>query len=232
MTDYPDWQVSASTQSGNMFSLFSSSLPAGTYLTTIQPAYSWESLSLIVTASAGAAKITVIHYADPLGTQTIGTDTWSVNSATSLTVRLPVRGPYVQVKTTVTSGVNFVSTTWASFQTYAADRVSFPIEGQIIFESANTLGASATKTYTMPRTCAGSANWSYVPFDNSGALAVYVQAVDELGAIIARVSDRGNPTGNDNAILEVPDLIIQVVVQNTSAVTAHSYGFSLIVPPQ
>lgn len=231
MTDYPDWQVSASTQSGNVFPSFTQTLPAGSHPTAITAVYSWESLAMTVIPSAGAAKVSVSHYADLVGTMLIGKDTWDVNASTSLTVRVPLRGPYAQLTINVTSAGSLTAETWGVYQTQAADRISFPVAGQIIFEADNTLAASGTKTYTMPQICAGAANWSYVPFDNSGALGIYVQAVDELGNIIARVSDRDNPVAIDNALIEIPDLIIQVVVANSSAVTAHSYGFSLIVPP-
>lgn len=232
MTDYPDWQTAASTQSGNVFTSFAQTLTPGNHAGPVTPVYSWSSLNLEVIPTAGACKVTVTHWADAAGTQKIGSDTWDCNASTILTVRVPLRGPYAQLSLNVTSAGNLTASTWGVFQTYQADRVSFPIGGQIIFEATNTLAASASKTYTMQQYCAGRANWCFIPFDNSGMLGTYVQAVDELGNIICRISSMGNPTGIDQLVIECPDAIIQVIVQNTDGAAAHSYGFSFIVPPQ
>lgn len=232
MSDYPDWQTAASTQSGNVFAAFTQTLAPGNHQGVITPVYSWASLNMIVVPTAGAAKVTVSHFADQAGTQPIGSDTWDTNTATSLTVRVPLRGPYVRVDINVTSAGNLTAETWGTFQTQPADRVSFPISGQLVFEASNTLAASASKTYVVPRMAAGRSNWSFVPFDNAGALNPYIQAVDELGTLICRIADRANPTVNDNAILELPDQILQVVVVNESSTAAHSYGFCLAIAPQ
>lgn len=232
MTDYPDWQASASTQSGNVFPAFSQVLAPGAHPGVITPVFSWESLAMTVVPSAGAAKVSVSHYADLAGTQLVGADTWTVNATTSLTVRVPLRGPYAQLSVTVTSAGNLTAKTWGAYQTPAADRISFPVAGQIIFEADHVLPASTSKTYVFPQICAGSANWSFVPFDTTGKLNPFVQIVDELGTVIARVSDRGNPVTIDNALLQVPDSIVQVVVTNEDGAATHEYGFSLIVPPQ
>lgn len=232
MTDYPDWQVSASTQSGNQWPAVSQILAPGAHTTAITSVVSWESVAMTIVPSAGAGKVSVIHYADLAGTQVIGTDTWDVNATTSLTVRVPLRGPYAQLKIQVTSAGNMTAETWSVYQTQAADRISFPVSGQIIFEATNTLAALASKTYVLPQICARAANWCFVPFDNAGMLGTYVQAVDELGNIIVRVSSMGNPTVITNLNPQVPDLILQVIVTNTDAANPHTYGFSFIVPPQ
>jgi phosphoheptose isomerase len=232
MTDYPDWQVSASTQSGNVFAAFSQVLTPGNHPSAVTAVYSWESLAMTVVPSAGAAKVSVSHYADLAGTLLIGTDTWGVNATTSLTVRVPLRGPYAKLSINVTSAGNLTANTWGVFQTQAADRISFPAAGQILFDATNTLAALASKTYVLPQIAAGRTNWCFVPFDATGMLGIYVQAVDELGNIIVRVSSMGNPTGIVQLVIEVPDQILQVIVQNTDAGGPHSYGFSLVVPPQ
>lgn len=232
MTDYPDWQTAASTQSANVFTTLVQTLAAGNHTFPVTPVFSFASLNMIVTPTAGAAKVTVTHWADAAGTQKIGSDTWDVNTATMLTVRVPLRGPYVQLSVNVTSAGSLTATLWGVLQTYQADRVSFPIEGQVIFEASNTLAANTQKTYTMQQICAGRTNWCFVPFDNAGKLGTYVQAVDELGNIICRVSDMGNPTAIVQLVIECPDAILQVFVINDDLAGPHSYGFSLIVPPQ
>lgn len=232
MTDYPDWQVSASAQSGNQWPAITQVLTPGPHVTPITSVVSWESAAITVVPSAGAGKVSIIHYADLAGTQVIGTDTWSVNVTTSLTVRVPLRGPYAQLKIQVTSPGNMTAETWGTYQTQAADRISFPVSGQIIFEASNTLAALASKTYVLPAIAARAANWCFIPFDATGMLGTYVQAVDELGAILVRVSSMGNPVGVTNLNPQVPDLILQVIVTNTDAANPHSYGFSFLVPPQ
>lgn len=232
MTDYPDWQVAASTQSGNAFAALTQTLAPGSHPGAVTAVYSWSSLNMVVVPSAGACKVTVSHWADLAGTQLIGSDSWNVSVATPLTVRVPLRGPYAQLTLNVTSAGSLTAETWGVFQTYPADRISFPIAGKQIFEPFRTLTPSATFTYTMPAMVAGAANWSFVPFDNAGKLNPFVQIVDELGNVLARVSDRGNPVAIDDSILQLPDQIVQVVVTNEDAAASHTYGFSLIVPPQ
>lgn len=231
MTDYPDWQVSASAQSGNQWPAVTQVLAPGPHVTPIVSVVSWESCGMTIVPSAGAGKVSIIHYADLAGTQVIGTDTWSVNATTSLTVRVPLRGPYAQLRINVTSAGNLTAETWSVYQTQAANQISFPVEGQIIFEATNTLAALASKTYVMPQIAAGAANWCFIPFDATGMLGTYVQAVDELGTILVRVSSLGNPVGVTNLNPQVPDLILQVIVTNTDAGAPHTYGFSFIVPP-
>lgn len=231
VTDYPDWQVSASTQSGNQFAGVTQTLTPGVHPTAIVSVVSWESCAMTIRPTAGAAKVSISHYADLAGTQLIGTDTWDVNVTTSLTVRVPLRGAYAQLSINVTSAGNLTATTWGVYQTQAANAITFPVEGQIIFEATNTLAALASKTYVLPQIAAGAANWCFIPFDATGMLGTYVQAVDELGNIIVRVSSMGNPTGIANLNPQVPDLILQVIVTNTDAANPHTYGFSFIVPP-
>lgn len=232
MTDYPDWQVSAATQSGNAFAAFTQVLTPGNHPGAVTPVFSWSSLNMVIVPTAGAGKVTVTHYADAAGTQQIGSDTWNVSTATALTVRVPLRGPYAQLSVNVTSAGNLTAKTWGVYQTFQADRVSFPIGGQFIFDPTHTLAAGTSKTYTMQWVAGGHAFIAWVPFDNTGQLDIWVQAVDELGNILSRAIDLGNPTLVTWASLYVPDAILQVVVQNGDAVNPHSYGFSFTVPPQ
>lgn len=232
MTDYPDWQASPSTQSGNVFPSFTQTLTPGNHPGVITPVISWASLSLIIKATTGAAKVSVTHYADLAGTNVIGTDTWSVNSTAPLTVRVPLRGSYAQLSVNVTSAGNFTATTWGTYQTAAADRISFPVGAQQVFIPFTAAPVNSTTTYTMPAISAGRAMWSFVPQDSTGKLQVYLQTVDELANFLGIFSDRGNPVSIDNAVLEVPDALIQIVVVNQDLAATHSYALSLMVPPQ
>lgn len=232
MSDYPDWQVSAATQSGNVFPAFTQTLTPGNHPGPVTPVFSWQSLNMIVVPTAGAGKVTVTHYADAAGTLVIGSDTWNVSTATALTVRVPLRGPYAALSINVTSAGNLTAKTWGTYQTAQADRVSFPISGQFIFDASHTLAAGASITYTMQWVVGGRASIAYVPFDNTGQLDLWVQAVNELGTVLSRVIDLGNPTGVVSPQFNTPDAILQVVVTNNDAVNPHSYGFSFTVPPQ
>lgn len=232
MTDYPDWQASPSTQSPNVFPAFTQVLTPGAHPTAVIPVISYASLSLIIKASAGACKVSVTHYADPAGTNVIGTDTWNCNATAPLTVRVPLRGPYIKLTINVTSAGNLTATTWGVLQTAAADRISFPVASQQVFVPFTAAPINSTTTYTMPAIAAGRATWSFVPQDTTGKLNVYLQTVDELAGFIAIFSDRGNPTVIDNAVIEVPDALIQIIVVNQDLAATHSYALSLMIPPQ
>jgi hypothetical protein len=232
MSDYPDWQAFANAQSDNLFSVFSASLSAGTYDTDILPALSWSSIIIIVSATAGAAQILISHYADAAGTEVIDSDSWPVNANTALRVRSPLRGKFVRLTITVTSGVNMDGQFWANFLSATSDRLSFPVSQQNMSDFNHSLAASATKTYDIGEICAGQAYWYFKPRDASGKLAVTLFSVDELGNPGQLVADFGTPTALTSAVIMVPDLIIRVQVTNNDGAAAHSYDFSLTVPPQ
>ena len=232
MTDFPDWQPAPASQSASAFTAFTQDLAPGTHAGAITPVHSYQSLNLVITATAGAAKVTVTHWADAAGVNQVGADTWPLNTAAPLTVRVPLRGPCAQVTIDVTSSGNLSASTWGTYQTAAAARISYPVRSQALFQPQTTLAASATTAYTMPAVCAGLATWSYVPYDTAGMISAYLQTVDELGNFLAIFTDRGSPTVIDNALIVVPDGLIQVVVSNNDAAASHDFAFALTVPPQ
>lgn len=232
VTDYPDWQAAPATSAANQFTNFSQDLTPGTHAGTVTPVSSWSSLTLRVNTTAGAAKVSVKHYADQAGTELVDTDTWTCKTTAPLTVRVPLRARYVQLSIDVTSAVNFQADTYAVYSTYPADRISFPVGAQQKFVPQTPLAASATVAYDMPAIAAGRAYWSYVPYDTNGQITVYLQTVDELDHFLTIITDRGTPTVIDNAVIEVPDALVQIVVSNNDGVNSHDYAFSLMIPPQ
>ena len=232
MTDFPDWQQAAAANAGNQFTSFTQTLTPGDHPGTITPVASWSSLTLRVNATAGAAKVSVRHYADLAGTELVDTDTWTCNATAPLTVRVPLRAHYAQLDINVTSAVDLQSDTYAIYSTYPADRISFPIGAQQVFIPQTTLAIGATVAYDMPAIASGTAYWSYVPYDTSGNINVYLQIVDELDNFLTIITDRGTPTTIDNALIAVPDALVQIVVSNNDAAATHDYAFSLMIPPQ
>lgn len=229
VTDFPDWQAAAATQSPNQFPTFIQTLAPGLHPGGIVPVYSWSSLNLICVASAGAAKAIVTHWADLAGTQQVGADQWGFTTTTALAARVPLRGPFCQLSINVTSAGNLTAETWAAFLTADVTRISFPVGNQQVTDS-RTLTPGQVVKFNVPIIASGPATWSYNPFDTSGKLAVAINSVDELGNLITIVSNRGNPAGLDNAVIYVPDQIIQVQVTNTDGAANHGYGLTLTVP--
>lgn len=232
MTDFPDWQQFPNAQGGNVFPAFTQTLTPGVHSTALIPATNWSSVTLVVEPSAGAAQVQIGHYADLAGTMEIDSDTWPVNATTRLVVRTPLRGPYVKLTITVTSAGNLTASTWASFLSSSSDRISFPVSTQNLSDFAHSLAANGTKTYSVGEISAGHALFYFKPYDTTGKLEVSIHAVDELGNSGQLIADFGQPTGIVQQLIMVPDNIVTVEVDNKDATTAHSYDFSLTIPPQ
>ncbi len=232
MTDYPDWQSFPNAQSGNIFTSYSQVLTPGPHSTTVFPAVNWSSAIIIVSPSAGAAQVTITHYADLAATQPIDSDTWPVNATTALIVRTPLRGRYVRVDINVTSAGNLTAVTWANFLSATSDRISFPVSRQNMSDFAHVLAASGTKTYNIGEITAGTSLFYFKPYDTAAKLNVSIHAVDELGNPGQLIADFGKPTTITQQLITVPDLIVQVEVDNTDGAAPHTYDFSLTVPPQ
>lgn len=232
MTDYPDWQVFSNAQSTNLFPDFTQVLAPGVNDGTMIAALSWSSLIIIAEAGDGAGQLTVTHFADEAGTLSIDSDTWPVNSTTKLVVRTPLRGPYVRIDVNVTSAGNMTLFNWANFLSASSDRISFPVGQQNLSDFNHALAASGDITYTAGEITAGMAYFYFKPYDTTGKLAVVLHAVDELGNPAQLIADWGKPTALLHELITVPDLILQVEVQNTDATATHTYDFSLTIPPQ
>lgn len=232
MTDFPDWQQYPNAQSANIFESFTQTLTPGVHSTPLIPATNWSSVTLVVDPSAGAAQVQIGHFADLAGTMEIDSDTWPVNATTRLVVRTPLRGPYVRLTITVTSPGNLTAGTWANFLSASSDRISFPVSTQNLSDFDHSLAADGTATYSVGEISAGMALFYFKPYDTSGKLEVSVHAVDELGNSGQLIADFGQPTAIVQQLITVPDNIVTVEIDNTDAATAHSYDFSLTIPPQ
>lgn len=231
MTDYPDWQTFPNAQTGNLFNPFSATLPPGTYDSGLIPALSWSSIMIICGASAGGATITITHYGNAAATQIIDSDTWPINATTRLVVRSPLRGTFINLNITVTSAVNLVGEFWANFLSASSERISFPVSQQNLSDFNRTLAAGATATYNIGEIVGGQAYFYIKPYDAAGALNPFIICVDENGNPGQLVTNFGNPTAILRESLAIPDKIVQVNITNTGA-AAHTYDFSLTVPPQ
>jgi hypothetical protein len=232
MTDYPDWQTFPNAQSDNIFASFTQVLAPGVHLGAMLPALSWSSLFVIAVPSAGAGKVTVTHFADLAGTLPIDSDTWSVNAATRLIVRTPLRGKYIRVDINVTSAGNMTVQNWATLLSASSDRISFPVSNQNLSDFDHVMPIAGSTTYNIGEICAGNAFFYYNPYDALGKLRILIHAVDELGVTGQLIADFGKPTATFWTQLQIPDVIVQVNIVSTDASATHTYDFSLTVPPQ
>lgn len=232
MTDFPDWQTFPNAQSDNLFASYTQILAPGLHSTGVIAALSWSSIMIAVSPSAGAAQVMITHFADVGATQPIDSDSWPVNATSALRIRSPLRGKYVRIDILVTSPGNLTAATWANFLSASSDRISFPVSNQNLSDFARVAAASADLKYTGGEIAAGTALFYFKPYDASGALAVVLHSVDELGNPSTLIADFGKPTAIVQQLITVPDYILQVEVQNTSATAPHTFDFSLNVPPQ
>lgn len=232
VSDYPDWQASPVSQSANQFPFGASNLPPGNHPFGIVPASNWRSLSVIVTPLAGAGILTVSHFADAGGAALLGADAWRVNVQTTLVVRTPLRGPFMNLGLNVTSAGNLSAVVWAVLQSGDSDRITFPVGSQSANAFNRTLAPSAVDTFVLQRICAGNATWHFNPRDATGKLQPVIRTLDELGGQRYILSTRGGPVAPETQEIMIPDEIVQVQVTNTDAAASHAYDFSLTVPPQ
>lgn len=232
MTDFPDWQQFPNAQSDNLFPGFTQTLTPGAHQGVMLPALSWSSIMLVVHPTAGACQVTLGHYADAAGTMEIDSDTWGVNAATRLVVRSPLRGKYVRIDYNVTSAVNLQTENWANFLSASSDRISFPVSTQNVSDFNATIPANGVKTYNTGEITAGLALFYFKPYDNAGKMTVHLHAVSELGVTGTLIGDFSNPNSTVQQLITVPDYILQVEIDNTDGTTAHTYDFSLTIPPQ
>lgn len=232
MTDYPDWQTFPNAQSDNLFTAYNQTLTPGTHLGPVLPALSWSSIMIAVSASAGAGQVMLNHFADQAATQQIDSDTWPFNANTRLRVRSPLRGKFVRLDVTVTSAGNLTGEFWSNFLSASSERISFPVSQQNLSDFNHSLAANGTATYTSGEISAGLATFYFNPRDTTGKLKCTLHAVDELGNSGQLIAAFGQPTTLTQQLIAVPDLILQVEIDNTDTTTAHSYDFSLTIPPQ
>lgn len=232
MTDYPDWQTFPNAQSDNVFPAYTQVMAPGLHSTPVLPALSWSSMIIIVSPSAGAGQVQITHFADLAATQAIDADTWPVNASTALIVRTPLRGKYVRVDITVTSPGNMTAVTWSNFLSATSDRISFPVSNQNLSDFDSTLAHGVSNFYEIGEITAGTAFFYFKPYDATGKLAVQIHGVDELGNSGQLIADFGQPTAIVQLLIAVPDVIIQVEVDNKDTTASHTYDFSLTIPPQ
>ncbi|MGH9622523.1 MAG: hypothetical protein ACRD45_22800 [Bryobacteraceae bacterium] len=232
MTDYPDWQSYPNAQSDNLFASVTQTLAPGLHSTDVLPAINWSSIMIICQPSAGAGQVQINHYADAAATMQIDSDTWPVNAGTVVIVRSPLRGKFVRIDITVTSAGDMTATTWSNFLSATSDRISFPVSQQNVSNFDATLAASGTNTYSPGEIAAGMALFYFKPYDATAKLYASIHAVDELGNPGQLIADFGKPAATVQQLITVPDLILQVEIDNTDAAASHSYDFSLTIPPQ
>lgn len=230
--DYPDWQSFPNAQSANVFPAFTQTLAPGLHSTAVLPAANWSSIVIIASPSAGAGQVQINYFADAAGTQQIDADSWPVNASTRLVVRTPLRGPFIRLDITVTSAGNMTLESWANFLSASSERISFPVSQQNISDFGVTLAHSTSNFYEIGEISAGLALFYLKPYDNSGKLAAQIHAVDENGNPGQLIADFGTPTATVQQLIVVPDLLLQVEIDNTDTTTSHKYDVSLTIPPQ
>jgi len=232
MPDYPDWQTFPNAMGVNLFTAVASNLAPGPHPTAVIPVTSYSSLSVVILPTAGAAKLTVSHWADAAGTVSTDTDTFRFRPGAALVMRCPLRSAYVSLTITVAGAVNLVASTWATLLASPSSGVSFPITGQQAGVDDTTLAAGATDQWRLPAVVAGNAMLAFLPGNTLGVVTVEVFVTDELDVEMYEVMFPVAPKAWFMQPLQLPGEITIVQVVNTDVANAHSYGVSLICPPQ
>jgi len=232
MNDYPDWQQFPTAMGGNLFPAVAQDLTPGAHPTPVVPVTSYSSLSVVISPTAGAGTLTVSHWADPAGTVSAESDTWRYRPGAALVMRTPLRAAYVSLTLTVTSPGNLTASTWASLLASASDRVSYPVTAQQAGVDNTVLDGGAVDQWRMPAINAGPAMLAFAPGNTLAVLQVEVYTTDELDNIMYHLMFPALPAAAVMQPLQLPGEITVVQVTNTDAANAHSYGVTLLCPPQ
>lgn len=232
MTDFPDWQQFPTAMGANLFPGVSQVLAPGAHPTLVTPVTSYSSLSVVISPTAGAGRLTVSHWADPAGLVSAETDTWRFRPGASLVMRTPLRAAYVSLTLTVTSAGNLTASTWASLLASASDRVSYPVIGQVANIDSRPLAAGAFDQWRLPAIVSGPAMLAFSPADATGKLSVEVYATSELDVEDYMIMFPVAPTVPLMQPLQLPGDITVVQVTNTDAVNPHTYGMTMVCPSQ
>lgn len=232
VTDFPDWQSFPNAIGGNLFSTPTATLPPGTYDTPVVPVTSFSSLSAVIVPTAGAGQLVVAHWVDALGTIAAEADIFRYRPAAPLVVRTPLRASYVSLALVVTSPGDLTASFWATLLASSSDRVTYPVTGQQAGIDTRSLGAGAVDQWRMPGINSGQAMLAWAPADTSAKLTVEVFCTDENDNGLYHVMYPVATTAHLMQPLCLPGEITVVQVTNTDGVAAHSYGVSLICPPQ
>ena len=232
MSDYPDWQTFPTAMAGNLFPAASQTLPPGDHVTGPLPVTSFSSLSIVILPTAGACQVIVSHWADAAGTISTEVDTFRARVGGALVVRLPLRSAYVSIDIKVTSVAALVASTWATLLNSASDRVSFPVPGQQAGVDNTTMAGGQTDQWRMPAVVAGNATLAFLPGNTLAKITCEVFTEDELGNVMYHLMFPVAPVNGIMQPLSLPGEIVLIQIVNTDAATAHSYGVSLVCPPQ
>lgn len=233
ITGHPDFQAIVQASSGNLFGAFTTAFPVGVTNGPVIPVANWASLFFAIGPITGAGKIIVNHYADQAGAHLIGSDSWPANTSFNPVVSSPLRGQFVQLSFNNTSGAPMTCSTYATLQSVAQDRISFPIGTQQVFIRNRVIPASGTDHYFMFRPCCGRAFYMLTDQGAGGFLFTNIDVVDELGNLLSRFYEPGLASPRINTLLEVPDTgQVRVEIDNSDAANPHTYDMSLIVPNQ
>jgi hypothetical protein len=232
MTDYPDWQTFPNAMGVNLFPAVSQILAPGDHPTAVIPVTSYSSLSVVILPSAGAGRLTVSHWADAAGTVSAETDVFRFRPGAALVMRTPLRSAYVSLKIHASGAVNLVASTWATLLASTSNGISFPITGQQAGVDNTVLAGGATDQWRLPAVVAGNAMLAFLPGNTLGVVTVEVFVTDELDVEMYEVMFPSAPKALFMQPLQLPGEITIVQVVNTDGANAHSYGVSLICPPQ
>lgn len=232
MTDYQDWQSFPTAQAGNLFTNPTQNLATGNYPGPVVPVTSYSSLSAVIVPSAGAGQLIVSHWADAAGTIAAEADTFLFRPGANLIMRTPLRAPYVQLTLKATSVANLVASTFATLLASSSDRISYPVPGQQGGVDNTVLAAGAVDQWRMPAINSGSAMLGFLPGNTLAVLQVEVFATNELDVFAYHIMFPQKPAALLTQPLELPGQITVIQVTNTDGANAHSYGVSLICPPQ
>lgn len=230
-TGHPDYQDYPITQSGNIFPAFTQNLAFGNTTTQVFAATNFQTLFLHVGFQTAHGTVQVNYFLDKNGAVSIDSDFYSLAAGMTLVKRLPLKGPYFSV--TIRQAAAGVQTvfTWGILTAASIDRLTAPIGRQKVADTAHSLAASGTITYSFPVIVDGLSQMHFKPADTAGKLNVAVQEVNDAGAAQYTLWSATGPTAEVNQNVVLPDQPIVVVVTNTDAASAHTYDLALACPP-
>jgi hypothetical protein len=228
ISDFPDFQDYAHWRGPNLLPFNTMNLaPGNTYYPSL-PVINWRGLHFHILATAGYAQVTVSWWQDQAQTINLGGNTWLIPTSIPLTVFIPCRGPYAQLRINNTSAVQLTGPVALVGSNQMADRITYPTTSPLLDTGVVAMPASTTDLYPLPVIMCGLSYISITPSDAAGKVAVTLCQLTEAGAISNILADYGTPTAIVRELTGLPDNPAAVQAINLDNANPHSIAIRLL----
>lgn len=231
-TGSPDGQAGTQQHGQVIIGRFLQPIAAGNTTLFSGASAAWASFQVRFTIQSFGAILTIEWFNDTALTQGVGTDTWNITHLTGLAMLYPVQAPFCRIHVTNDQTTAAITGTIYVIGTQInAERIRYIVTAQTVEQVAQTLLASASIAYHPAFIASGLATLTFTPTDALGKLSVSLFAEDEAFNHTGILYSNAGPTGQVVVQVSIPDAPLGVNIVNTDAGGPHSFGVTLVIPP-